>query len=511
MIGSVAETATPSLGWLSNAINETLIRSSRRTVIQDKDNAYTGLDIIKLLNSVKSHLESSTRQGSRIAIYMPNGAAQGIAILAVLYAKRVPVIFSLDLMPGKFEERARKFDCHAVIAKSGQFTELIDIPQILLDSQARVVDIKSTGRRRMCSLPDPRVALVLFTSGSTGEPKAVQLTHEGLSYTVNFLRKYFGLDANSKAGIILPIFHTMALNTQFLPCFLSGGICLFMNSDEENNRSYSMILESKANFLTLIGDILFLYDKERELRGLPAAEDVRVIQMAGGVIRKDHLVMAQKLFPNAVVYKGYGMTEVIRTAMIGSNQPGFLDDSVGYVLPGQTIEIRDEFNNVLKTGETGEIFIKGPNLMLGYQDEGIVFDERGFLASGDLGYLDPKGRLYFCGRTDEIFKTRGKKVSAVEIERTAMAMDIVHLAKCISVPCKRKGYKPVLFVQTVVGVEARRIEDLCSSIRKYLMGQLEKYKVPADVLVVDSIPKLSNQKINRRAIYDMWQSIDEQR
>lgn len=508
MVGR-AESTTAPLGWLSNAINETLIRSSRRPVIQDKENCYTGLDIVKVLNSIKSHLESSTRQGSRIAIYMPNGAAQAIAILAVMYSKRVPVIFSMDLMPGKFEERVNSFDCHAVIAKAGSFHETVHVPQILLDGSAHVVDIKSSGRRSLCSLPDARVALMLFTSGSTGEPKAVQLTHDGLFYTFSFLKKYFNLNSDSKAGVILPIFHTMALNTQFLPCFLSGGLCVFMNSDEESTRSFSGIIDSKVNFLTLIGDVLFLYEKEKELRGLGAAEDVKVIQMAGGVIRKDHLLLAKKLFPNATVYKGYGMTEVIRTAMIGSDEPGFLDDSVGFVLPGQTVEIRDEEGRIVKNGEIGQIFIKGPNLMLGYQNDLEVFDEKGFLGSGDLGYLDDKGRLYFSGRTDEIFKTRGKKVSAIEIERTALNMDIVQAAKCISVPCKRKGNKPVLFVQTVVNCEKRRIEDLCSIIRTYLTQQLEKYKVPTDVLVVDSIPRLSNQKVNRRAIYDLWQSFDE--
>lgn len=495
-------------GWLSRSITETLIRSSQRVIIQDRERSFSGLDIIKLFASIKSHLESSTREGSRIAILLPNSAAQGLAILAVFYCKRVPVIFAPDLPDGKFEERLHKFECHAVISNQTMLGgQSLSLPLLYVDSSAHVVGVKGSGYRSPYALSDSRVALVLFTSGSTGEPKGVQLTHDGLFYVITHLTNYFGLNSESRAAICLPIFHTMALNTQFLPTFLAGGTCVFMNSEEDHAKSYSMIVDAKATFLAVIGDILFLYDKERELRNLPSAKDVRHIQMAGGVIRKDHLQAAKKLFPNARIHKGYGMTEVIRTAMINSDQPGFMDDSVGHILPGQTIEIRGEEQKVLKTGEVGEIYIKCPSMMLGYQGEESVLDERGFLASGDLGYLDAKGRLFFCGRTDEIFKMRGKKVSTVEIEKTALNMDGIVAAKCISVPCKRKGYKPVLFVQTVKNYE-RRIDDLCGTVRKYLFERLERYKVPADVLIVESLPKLANQKINRRAVYDLWLSWD---
>jgi acyl-CoA synthetase (AMP-forming)/AMP-acid ligase II len=279
----------------------------------------------------------------------------------------------------------------------------------------------------------------------------------------------------------------------------------------EQTRAYSSILDQETTFLSVIGDILFLYEKERSIRGLPTAKKVQHVQLAGGLIRKDHLLIAKELFPNARLYKGYGLTECIRTAMIDSDDPAFFEDNIGRVLPGQTVEIRNERGRVLAPGQTGQIFIHGPNLMLGYQGEENSFDRKGFLATGDLGFFDEQGLLHFCGRSDDIFKTLGKKVSTVEIERAAMGLGFVELAKCIAVPCAKKGLKAVLVVQSAATTEKKKIEDLCRTVRHYLRGHLEKYKVPADVLFVDSMPRLSNQKVNRRAVYDLWLQWEAQR
>lgn len=491
---------------ISSRIAHVLEKSRNRVLIQDSGTSFTGQQINEFIQTVQIRLQEISSEGARIALFFPNLAVQSMALLAVLACRRVPMVFSFEehLQSGtKLRDQVLRFDCQALLTHMDAVVHP-DIPQLRIDAGARLSLVNRGSVDWARPLSDSRVALVLFTSGSTGAPKAVQLTHQGLEYTIDYLTNYLKLNKDTTAGVTLPISHTMALNTQFLPTFLAGGRSVFMNSDLDKTKAFALLESSESTFLTVIGDILFLYEKEMQLRKLKPVTHVEHVQMAGGVIREKHVRLAQKLFPNAQIYKGYGLTEVIRTAMIGSDHPAFFTDAVGLLLPEQTIEVRSEDNQVLPVGQAGQIFINGPSLMLGYQDESAPICDRGFLATGDLGFLDSKGLLHIQGRNDEIFKTLGKKVSAVEIEKTVLSLELVEAAKCIRVPCDRKGYKPVLFVQTQKPVSDDIDHEISLAVRKHLSKYLETYKVPTDVVVVEKMPKLANQKINRKAVYDLW-------
>lgn len=497
---------------LQDRIANVLSRSRNRVLVQDSFASFTGSQISDFIETLKVRLHDISAEGSRVALFFPNLAVQALAMIAVIQAKRVPMMFSFEehLQTGtKLQDQLVRFNCQALLTHLDRSVHP-EIPQLRIDAGSRISLVNRGSAQWLQAKSDPKVGLVLFTSGSTGEPKAVQLPHHGLLYTIDYLTKYLKLDSNSTAGITLPISHTMALNTQFLPTFLAGGRCVFMNSDLDKTRALALIESSESTFLTVIGDILFLYEKEMQLRKLQPVEAVQHVQMAGGVIREKHLRLAQKLFPNARIYKGYGLTEVIRTAMINSDHPAFFSEAVGELLPNQLIEVRSEDNRVLAQGQVGQIFIRAPSQMIGYQNEKAPFCDRGFLATGDIGYLDGNGLLYVQGRNDEIFKTLGKKVSAIEIEKTALNMELVEAAKCIRVPCDRKGYKPVLFVQPQGRAQLTREHEVSLAVRKHLTKYLETYKVPTDVVVIDKMPKLPNQKINRKAVYDLWEQEMEQ-
>ena len=167
-------------------------------------------------------------------------------------------------------------------------------------------------------LPHPETGIILFTSGSLGEPKAVQLGRTGLLYLVDSLIEYFQLGRETQATITLPIFHTMALNTQFFPTFLAGGVCEFINTELSMGKLYRHISNSNGNFIALIGDMLKFCLEEKQKRNLTPAYNVQNIQLSGGITRQEHLEWASELFPNARIHKGFGLTECIRISMISS-------------------------------------------------------------------------------------------------------------------------------------------------------------------------------------------------
>jgi long-chain acyl-CoA synthetase len=353
-------------------------------------------------------------------------------------------------------------------------------------------------------LPPAATALILYTSGSTGQSKPVLLSEDSLIYMIDHLIERLDLNSSTTATITLPIFHTMALITQFLPTFFAGGRSIIVNTELSTGKLYRLISSSEGTFVALISDMLKYCKEEKEKRQMPAATKVKILQLAGGHINAKHLELAREIFPNATIYKGYGLTEAIRVAMISSDDPLFLEDSAGYPLPGQKISIRDEKGNELPVGEQGEIHVKGPNLMIGYEgDVPSTFTSDGFLATGDFGLVSPEGLVIIKGRHDDVFKSNGRKIAAREVEQIAIELPEILRARCISVECSQKGLRPILLVEInrdTVDCESKVWKNELVTLLK---NKLDAFKVPRDV-VVTTLPQLANGKIDQNTTSMIW-------
>lgn len=491
----------------SQKILDVFLAHPQKKLLADESLSLRGQEALSLMFQMENFLEQMALPGARVAVLFPPSAIQALSILAVMYSGRVPVIFNHWTKKEDLKRICKERHIHALFCEPGQEMSL-DIPvlQVKLTGEISSADTKKAYIER--PLPHPDTGLVLFTSGSMGEPKAVALSRKGLMYNIDTLIKYFGLDAQTVSAITLPIFHTMALNTHFFPTFFSGGTSVFVNSELSMGRIYRSIIECQGTFVALIGDMLKLCLKEMEKRGVQGGECVEHIQMSGGITRVEHLHMAKKLFPRATIHKGFGLTELIRISMINSRDPDFYDETVGRVLPGQDVVIKDEQGRILPKGQQGQIFVKGDNVMMGY--EGVAsfdqpFDDRGYLATGDYGILTPDKRLYFYGRIDGTFKSQGRRISAMEIEQVALNHPAVTAAFCIPVACEVKGLRPVLFL------ELNEREDLMDKEEKnhleaLLKENLEAYKVPREIILSSQLPRLPNKKVNKKMLETAWTS-----
>jgi acyl-CoA synthetase (AMP-forming)/AMP-acid ligase II len=234
------------------------------------------------------------------------------------------------------------------------------------------------------------------------------------------------------------------------------------------------------------------------------------------MIHAEHLEIARELFPNARLHKGYGLTEAIRVAMIDSRDPRFAEPAAGCPLPGQEIAIRDEAGSRLPPGARGRIWVTGPNVMLGYDGAGeapLAADPEGdarTLDTGDLGYLTGDGRVVVEGRGDGIFKSYGRRIAAAEIERAALGCAAVASALCIAVPCPVRGMRPVLFVESPsssaesAGSIGLPSPDPRPAIEAALKLALEPYKVPREIVLVESVPRSATGKASRRTLERLW-------
>lgn len=490
-------------------------------MLKDSNVAWTGAELSEKISLLEKHIGVSTLEGALVGVCFPNWAVQGLAILAVLKANRIPVILSYSDLTEQTEYWIEKtkisllLSMDEVTAKTGARVQSVG-----LTVEGAVVDDTSLRHFPLTplhNLPEAPAgtALILYTSGSTGEPKGICVPAAGITVTSDHLIDYFGLDESTVTPIVLPVCHSMALNTQFLPTFFAGGCSTFINARLGMNKLYRYIQLEAGTFISLIGEVLRVCWEEKKRKNLPPNTKVRHVQLAGGMILEQHVKMAQELFPNALIHKGYGLTEAIRVTMIDHTDPAFLQNVVGKELPFQEVEIRTAEGFRAPAGEMGEVFVKGPNVMLGiFGRPGPHLDDRGFMATGDLGSLNEKGQLAIFGRKDSIFKVNGLKVSGLAIEKVAYKVgSFVREAKCLAVTdSRRAGSKVVLFLEILFDSQPDFFKSYFETFNRALWNELKTLNhFPKDIILMAKFPRTSNGKLSIRGLQKVWEEDSKER
>lgn len=512
MVGPVNEDSS-----LRGRILSALEKGSDRVLLSDDYVSWTGLEIKARMKRLIELIETTTKPGASIAISFPNLAVQALAILTVIISGRVPIILSFSDVGSDLDQRLQMAQASMLLTMTGveDLSSMI-VPFAVLSADASikttVTDLVKGGVRRLKAEPHPaseKAALMLFTSGSTGKPKGVYIPETGLLKTIDFLITYFNLSTETISPIVLPIWHSMALNTQFLPTFLAGGRSYFMNAWLSIGRVYRSILFKEGTFVSLIGEVLRVCWEEKERKGLPPAEHVRHVQLAGGMISEKHLRLAKDLFPNAVLHKGYGLTEAIRVTMINSEMPNFATGAVGRPLPFCDVEIRNrDTGKVDKSNVVGEVFVKGDNVLVGTAGSyEIPVGADGYLATGDLGYWNDDNQLCIAGRDDGLFKINGHRVSGFEIEQLALeTSDLIRNAKCIAVEdTRRAGYKIVLLLEVPADVQGEFLSSEFDDIPEKIWKKFQTLAhFPKEIMVLEKFPRNANGKVALSKLKDTY-------
>ena len=485
---------------LRERLSEVFVRHAGSDLIVDRASTFTGADLERGLERWLEAIGSEIPEGGYVGVLAAPSAVQGAAVLWVLASGRVPVM--LNPWTATSRPQAGVAGLHGLVCSGVEpGGVLAGGPVVTLDRRGTIVDQRSGGAGEAPAPAPPAGALVLHTSGSTGTPKRVLLAAEGLLYMIDELIARFGLDDSAVAAVVLPVHHTTGLNTQFLPTVLAGGRAVVSSPRWLMGRIYRDVLESGATFVSLVNELLRPSLEEKRRRGLPPATEVAEVQLAGSTAGPRHLEMARELFPAARLHRCYGLTEAIRVAMIASDDSGFDGDASGRALPGMEIEIRDRDGEPAGVEATGEIWVRGPSVMLGYLDgDDRAALDGGWLATGDLGHLTADGRLVVEERCDRVFKSYGHRVAPAEIERAARSLPAVAEARCIPVPCPARGRRPVLFLESAVPWgNGHRM-----ALEATLLRELDPFKVPKDVVVMETLPRSAAGKVDLAGLDRLW-------
>ncbi len=387
-------------------------------------------------------------------------------------------------------------------------------PQAELDRELAAVGAKVVladpldGTRRGKPVPmveraDDDVAVLLFTAGTAGPPKAAMLSHGGMWANLRQVLDHpgLGLRADDVALAALPSFHVFGLNA-VLGLGLAAGAASVLMARFDPARAVELVRE---HGITVVAGVPAMYHAFLDLDETAAPGDAfRSVRLAisGAAPLSTEVFEAMKTRFGLEISDGYGLTEaspVVTTSAIGATLgPG----NIGPPLPGIDVRLVDADGSDVLPGDPGEIWVKGPNVFLGYWDDDEATRRAltgdGWLRTGDVAVEDDAGALHLVDRAKDLIIVSGFNVYPAEVEEVLLDYPGVADAAVVGEPEPRSGEQVLAFVVADPGTTLRP-ELLTEHASRFLA----RYKVPARVEVVAELPRSFAGKVLRRELKDL--------
>ena len=345
---------------------------------------------------------------------------------------------------------------------------------------------------------EPPVRWVLYTSGTTADPKGARHTDRSLMHSAYGMCERMRMTAADRNAIAFPFTHIGGLTLLFGDLIVGSASILLETFTADSIR----VLAREG--VTLAGSgtpfNLAYLKAQHEQPDRPLFPDVRAFP-GGGSSRPPEMHRQMKdTFGGIGVMSGYGLTESGFLAFADADDPDdALAETEGRAYPGCELRIVGPTGELLGPGEEGEICARGPMIMRGYVDSALddAFDSDGFFHTGDLGTLDADGFLRITGRLKEIIIRKGENISAREVEDLMYSHPAVGECVIIGLPDRSTGERCCAVVVLADGVEALTLDEL----REHLRARgLSMHKIPEQLEIVDALPKNATGKVTKRVL-----------
>ncbi|MGA4991548.1 acyl-CoA synthetase [Nonomuraea bangladeshensis] len=480
--------------------------SPDRTAFVFEDRSLTYAEVHERVTRVAARLrDSGVRAGDRVAYLGPNHTAFAETMFAthVLGAIFVPLNIRLaapeiDYMLGHC---GAKVLIHApqcaglVAALTGTPGPDEIIPLDAYESWLAAADDAAID----VPVAQDDIALILYTSGTTGRPKGATLSHANLIWnTYNML---IGVDVASDETTLVsaPLFHVAALNQTLLPTFAKGGRSVIMPAWDVD-ACYDLIEKHGVTWMFGVTTMFAAFAASPRWAGADLSS-LRTLMSGGAAIPNALIRTYQER--GLVFCQGYGMTETSPGAtFLEASQSTRKVGSAGVPVFFTDVRVVRADLGDTSPGEPGEVLIQGPNVFPGYWNDApataAAFAEGGLFRSGDIAYRDEEGHLYIVDRVKDMYISGGENVYPAEVEAVLFEHPAVAEAAVVGVKDETWGETGRAFVVTRPG-HAVTGEEL----REFLLTRLAKYKIPRYVTFVDDLPKTGSGKIQKLKLRDL--------
>jgi long-chain acyl-CoA synthetase len=499
---------THSVGfYAAEVLDQTAARQPQKTAIIAKEEQLTFAELNKRVHALAGHLQrQGIRQGDRVGVLLPNSTAIPLSYYATQKIGAVTVILDARLKGIELRGVLKDADLKLLVVHSQLFPEveeafkaLTAIPVWIAGGGGeRSFESRFSSSAGAVSLPKLVAdddALILYTSGTTGEPKGVVLSYRNLLQYPHVMHEMKIVDSSTMRGCILPMSH-----------IVGPVVC-----NELALRGYTLVVFDQINPITLLEGIQkhrinvfesvpIVFQLLLGVKNLASYDtsSVKIAAMMGTSIPLPLLRAFQAAQPHIKVIQGYGLTET--SPMITLVEPEKAEGkmgSIGRAVPGVEVKIVDDRDKEVAPGEAGEIITRGPHVMKGYFRRPDATAQRirnGWLYTGDVGKLEADGYYYHLGRRDDMIITGGLNVYPAEVENLIYTYPGVQETIVFSIPDVKRGQ---VIGAAVVPREGAIIGE--KELLGFLRANLANFKVPDKIVIRESLPRTSSGKSIRDA------------
>ncbi|MFH0785264.1 MAG: long-chain fatty acid--CoA ligase [Pseudomonadota bacterium] len=343
------------------------------------------------------------------------------------------------------------------------------------------------------ALTDP--AVIMFTSGTTGNLKGAVLTHQNFLFGAIHALLSYGLNPGTISLVVAPLFHIGALAASAAPVIYAGGTLILRPFDNPSEVLH-LIRRERINYLFAV-PVMF-----KMLTKAPAWAETDFSHvhffMSGGAPMPVELIRQYQEEKSVHFAQGYGMTETQRITALELLDAERKAGSIGKEVFHTTVRLVDDDGREVQSGTAGEIIVKGPTVFAGYWNNPTATAEalrNGWFHTGDLGRRDEEGFLYIVGRKTDVIICSGENIYAAEVEHAIEALPQVAEAAVIGMADNNRG-------EVVVALVVLKNDDMLSAegLLAALKGRLAPYKIPKRVIFIKSLPRTGSGKVHKQEI-----------
>lgn len=505
---------------LSNLIHENIEKYGEYSLLYYEDEVILNVQIEKIGRQFAQFLASlGISKGDRVLVCMPNRpevvyAYQGILrsgaivipVMHLLHEKEInfiidnseakAVITSSDILP-KIKRAVKQLPQHIKIV-SVDSTELRQMNQVEIVQWSKSISVNQLFDEKKLKIQESDTAVILYTSGTTGKPKGVMLTHRNLSANLLASAQLQPEDERGTTLGILPLAHVYGFGVMN-GCFYRGNsVVIFSKFDVD--KVFQAIEKHKVKSFAAVPAMVhaMLSSSNSSKYDLSSLEAVGSGSAALPISLRTKF---QKKF-NVEVRDAYGLSEASPGVATQRRDMPIKEGSVGVPLPGVQIKIVDDDGKELPTGEVGELIVKGDNVTPGYYKNPKATKEalkNGWLHTGDIAKVDEDGYLYIVDRKKDLIIRGGFNIYPRDLEELIVKHEAVSEVAVIGVPSERMGEEVVACVVKKAGYDVTE-----SQLIEYCQQHLAKYKTPKQIIFFDELPRNGVGKILKIKLKELY-------
>lgn len=448
-------------------------------------------------------------RGDRVIIFLPRGLEECWCIFGVSHASGVFVPVNTLLKAPQVRHIIQDSGARFVLSTAAMkpvldaaLDGLTDISVLLTEE----IETSNAVPTKPSNAIGEDLAAILYTSGSTGSPKGVMLSHRNLLAGARIVRTYLDITSSDRILSILPFSFDYGLN-QLLTAVEQGAVTViatFRLGDD----IVRALRDHEITGLAGVPTVWAILTRAAPLLAKTQLPKLRYVTNSGGRVPSDTVKALRTVLPETEIYLMYGLTEAFRSTYLPPDQVDARPTSIGKAIPESEVFIVTAEGQRAKPGEPGILVHRGPTVSLGYwnrpEDTAKVLRPHPFLSaaqggetvcySGDLAVEDEDGFFSFVARNDAMIKSSGYRISPTEVEETLMATGHFQQVAVIGLPDPFAGEKV-----HAVATAANENVDL-TAVLKAAAAQLAHFMIPRAIELVDTLPVTANGKVDYRAL-----------